>query len=83
MYNQIMCDTILNKYGIEKTIDFCQMISEAHQNIYNILNSEKGRNYETCMDYGYDAQWWREKGEALLKERNEKMRNIASGNYIY
>lgn len=73
MYNQIMYDTILNKYGVEKTIDFCHMLSEGNQEMYNILNSEKGRAYETCMDYGYDAIWWKEKGDALLKQRNQKV----------
>lgn len=83
MYNQIMCDTILNKYGVEKTIDFCQMMSEANQQVYDTINSEKDKVYETCMDYGYDALWWREKGGALLRERNEKMLNTHSGLNIY
>jgi predicted methyltransferase len=83
MYNQIMCDTILNKYGVEKAIDFCQMMSEANQEVYNVLNSEKDRVYETCMDYGYDALWWREKGAALLRERNERVFNVSSGRNVY
>jgi predicted methyltransferase len=78
-----MCDTILNKYGVEKAIDFCQMMSEANQEVYNVLNSEKDRVYETCMDYGYDALWWREKGAALLRERNERVFNVSSGRNVY
>lgn len=83
MYNQIMCDTILNKYGVEKTIDFCQMMSEANQEVYDTINSEKDKVYETCMDYGYDALWWREKGAALLREWNERVFSSYSGRNIY
>jgi predicted methyltransferase len=78
-----MCDTILNKYGVEKAIDFCQMMSEANQEVYNVLNSEKDRVYETCMDYGYDALWWREKEAALLRERNERVFSVSSGRNVY
>lgn len=83
MYNQLIYETILSKYGVEKTIDFCKMTSEANQHMYDFLNSDKGTIYETCMDYGYDANWWKEKGETLLKERNEKVLSVYSGSNIY
>lgn len=83
MYNQLIYESVLSKHGVEKTIDFCQMTSEANQHVYDFLNNEKGNNYETCMDYGYDALWWKEKGAALLRERNERVFSGDSGRNIY
>lgn len=70
MYNQLMYEVILSKYGAEKTIDFCRMASDAYQHVYDVLNNEKGNPYETYMDYGYDANWWNKKAEELLNKNN-------------
>ncbi len=83
MYNQLMYEHLLNKYGVEKTIDFCLLNSEATQHLYNFIDDDGSVDHETYMEYAYDAKWWKEKHDILLKERNDRLINSNSGRKIY
>lgn len=68
MYNELVFKHMLEKYGEEATIQYCQLHSEGCQMIYDLRKSENSASYDDYSDYGYDAQWWAKKAEELLNK---------------
>lgn len=76
MYNSELYKQLEAKYGIEKMIDFSEMVSE----MYHILNRENWIRRQTHRDsepeepkgYDYESRWWSEVHESLIIEEYEK-----------
>lgn len=81
MWNEMIFNHIFNKYGMDATIEYCKLHSEGCQMMYDILNNEKKHTYESYADYGYDAYWWKNKGEELKKQKDESTLRTTPQNY--
>jgi len=65
MYNELLVNELVKKYGIERTISYCEMKSHECGMIYDECHKEGNRPYEEYMDFGYDRMWWNEKSYEL------------------
>lgn len=81
MWNELIFNHLLAKYGIDATIEYCKLHSEGCQMVYDIRNNEKGDSYESYADYSYDAYWWKKKGEELQKQKDENSARTTPQNY--
>lgn len=65
MYNELLVNELIKKFGIERTISYCQMKSEECHLIYEECHQEGRLPYEEYMDFGYDKLWWNQKMHEL------------------
>ena len=62
MYNKDLYSKIENKFGKEKTTEFCEMVSFMHE----ILYREACRNgTDEFTEHDYDRDWWIDKHREL------------------
>lgn len=70
MYNQNLLDKMIDKFGIEKTISFAEMVSEMH----GILYEESVSNgHDEPTEHNFERDWWRVKFEELKHNINERL----------
>lgn len=62
MYNNMILDQMVQKYGLEKAVDFCKMVST----FYDI----KFKNAPpSCFDeFDFERQWWLDKHNELSEK---------------
>ncbi len=62
---------LLNKYGLEKTILYCEMTSYMYGLMYeDIMEVQPKLNLDFAFDY--EANWWKEKHDELIKIMERK-----------
>lgn len=54
---------LIKKFGAERTIDFCEMVSVMFDMMY--LESKR-LNLDKENDYDFDRDWWKDKRTDLL-----------------
>jgi len=65
MYNPELFERMVNKFGIEKTTEFAEMV--AH--MYDLLHGDVVRTFKSGdSEYGYEHYWWKKKYEELKSE---------------
>jgi len=62
MYNKDVADALLEKYGKESLLIYSKMEAER-----NKLMSDDFKERQTENDFSYDAEWWENKYNELLK----------------
>ena len=67
MYNEKVAEMLEKKYGTESFKIYCQM--EADVNDYLTAEIKSVQGYDP-NDYDYDAFWWKNRYEELLKQEN-------------
>lgn len=62
MYNPELFERMVNKFGIEKTTEFAEMISH----MYDLLHKDAVHTFKNKeSEYGYEHYWWQKKHEEL------------------
>ena len=57
---------LIQHFGLDKTIDFCEM----NAFLYDLLYKEHCENCpKDITDLDYDAEWWKIKHDELLKRK--------------
>lgn len=67
MYNEKTAEYLQKKYGNYKFKIYCQMEADAKDYLTAEIKSIQGYDY---MDNDYDAFWWKNRYEELLKREN-------------
>ncbi len=65
MYNPEILKNLEEKYGTEKTADFCEMISTMYNLKYENCTSQDCRS-----EYDYERDWWHEQAINLKLKKN-------------
>lgn len=63
---------LIQRFGLEKTIYFCEMASVMYEMMYKDVMSRHFKD-DVC-DYSFDAQWWKDKGVELKNRMNGPVR---------
>lgn len=69
MYNKDLYKRLEEKYGRERMIPFCEIVSD----MYTFLENdrvERGISIFDAPEYDYESEWWGEKFEDLLYDRD-------------
>lgn len=64
MYNQMIFNQLMEKYGKEDVIKYCTLHIEASTLFCNFQIANKA-NFEQFADASYDAYWWKNKLKEL------------------
>jgi hypothetical protein len=62
MYNREILEKIIDEIGVEKTSQFCHIVSLMYDIKYNACKTEL-----PLSEYDYERQWWSEAGQELNK----------------
>jgi hypothetical protein len=63
MYNEDLTKKMIDKFGLEATIQWCKM--QAYQ--YQLLSEVDVYSEETLQEMKYEHDWWNEKYNELIK----------------
>ena len=63
---------LIQRFGLEKTIYFCEMASVMYQMMHNDVMKRHFKD-DVC-DYSFDAQWWHDKHVELKNRMNGPVR---------
>ena len=62
MYNPELFEKMVEKFGMNKTIEFAEMVTY----MYNLLHQDAlSRKQHNQTEYGYEHYWWEKKHEEL------------------
>jgi hypothetical protein len=66
MLNKELFDNLLQEFGVEKTLIYCEM--EAKK--YELLQKRcvEMRSVDVCNAFDYEASWWKQQCEQLKSE---------------
>lgn len=57
---------LIGKFGLEKTITFCEVNAYLYNLLYmDVMERDEKLNLDFAFDY--ESNWWKEKGEELSK----------------
>lgn len=73
--NDNIKDRIILDYGMDKTIEFCEMVSMMYKMLHDDI-VKKGYDDMTLniYEYDYESEWWKNKCEELKKTKDEGTR---------
>ena len=57
---------LIQHFGLEKTIAYCEMNAFMYNLMYEDI-MERAPEMNMNFAFDYEAKWWREKGEELIK----------------
>jgi hypothetical protein len=80
MNNSVIELEIIQRFGLDKTVSFCEMVSFMYELMHDDVK-ERGMAHE--FDYDFDRDWWANKCQELKRITNETKRVakiISSGN---
>lgn len=67
--NDDIKDKFIAGYGVEKTAEFCKMVSEMYEMLRENLINEGLTDMELyTYQYDYESEWWRNKYNELKKK---------------
>jgi len=62
MYNHELLNAMINKFGVEKTTEFAEMVSY----MYDVLHQEAKKNgKDEFTEHDFERDWWQNKFKAL------------------
>lgn len=70
MYNKDLLQLMITKYGVEKVLDFSQMVSY----MFNCL-AENADEVEISSEYKYERDWWANVNEQFKLKNIETCKN--------
>ena len=68
----------MKNHGIEHTIIYCRMESEAKGEMYNECKNLGTMRNEDFADYAYDRDWWAQKATELKKQLDDERESLRS-----
>lgn len=71
MYNQLIVNKLVQEHGMEHTIIYCTLESDAKAQMYEECKSVAGLRQEDYADYAYDRDWWANKAIDLKKQLDD------------
>lgn len=63
MYNQDVLNKIIDKYGLEKATEFCEIVATMYDIKYNAI-----KKLNNLTEYDYERIWWNDAYVELKKE---------------
>lgn len=73
--NDDIKDRIILDYGIDKTIEFCEMVSVMYRMLHGDLVRKGANDMELHVyQFDYEAEWWKNKYEELKEKKDERTR---------
>jgi len=64
MFNSDILDHLINKYGIDNVILFCEMESEKNRILFESIEEDQ-RYLSEPSELGFERDWWAESGKQL------------------
>jgi hypothetical protein len=71
MYNKEILKELIRRYGVEKTIIFCEM-----ESVRNSLLQLTTKEEDGPTEFEFERNWWKENGEELKHTRIAKALNL-------
>jgi hypothetical protein len=69
MYNEDLVQVVIDKYGRQQALIYCQIEYDKNDMIYRELKSSKKVPQMDIYEVSYERQWWEER---LKKLKNEE-----------
>jgi len=69
MYNKDLYKKLEEEYGRKRMIPFCEIVSDMYAFLEND-RVERGIAASEAPEYDYESEWWGEKYEDLLYDRD-------------
>lgn len=68
--NNEIKDKLIADFGVDKTIDFCQMVSVMYRMLHDDLVKRglASEDYDE-FDYGFESVWWKTRCEELKRKK--------------
>lgn len=70
MYNKLLVDELITKFGLDSTILFCEMESFKNSSLYEDCIKQPVNYRPSCVEFDYERDWWNNKRIELLKLKN-------------
>ena len=68
MYNEDFVQSIIEKYGRQQALIFCQLEGEKNEIIVKEFKNMKNISYDQYLDFDYERRWWTSRAEKLKNE---------------